>query len=87
MTIKAELAVIPDEQVRPIVVKLGKVRRKKVKQLTKGRGPLLDEVADALAQVRDGMGDTARGRTLVPIVFIYRQKAKKRKGLGLPFGF
>ena len=27
------------------------------------------------------------GRQLVPVVFVYKQKSKRRKGLGLPFGF
>jgi hypothetical protein len=88
---KSELATIAeDEQASeatpPIVVKLGKVKRKRIKQLMRGQGPLMDDVGAALEQVKSGLGEAIRGRQLIPIVFVYREKRKRRKGLGLPFG-
>ena len=87
MSGKAEVATISDDgAVPPIVVKLGKVKRKRIKQLIRGDGPLMDDVAGALQQVKENLGEAARGRQLVPIVFVYKQKRKRKKGLGLPFG-
>jgi hypothetical protein len=87
MSTKTELATIVDDHTTPpIVVKLGKVKRKRVKQLLRGQGPLMNDVAAALDQVKDDLGEAARGRQLIPIVFIYREKRKRQKGLGLPFG-
>ena len=88
MSTKTELAPVTEAEVtHPIVVDLGKQRRKRIKDLKRGRGKLMDEVADAVAQVRASLGAAAQGRQLVPVVFVYKQKGKRRKGLGLPFGF
>ena len=46
---------IKEEQVETapaVVVDLGKKSRKKVKKLRKGKGPLLEDVDDAIAQLR-----------------------------------
>jgi rRNA processing protein Krr1/Pno1 len=72
----------------PIVIDLGKVRRKRVKDLKRGRGRLMGDVHQALNQVRETMGDSIEGKELVPIVLIYRRRRKRRRrglGLGLPF--
>ncbi|HVV81890.1 MAG TPA: hypothetical protein VHE35_02380 [Kofleriaceae bacterium] len=65
----------------PIVVDLGRASRKKIRQLEAGGGPLVDEVADALAQVREQMGDDPRAQHLVPVVLVYSRKRSKDKGL------
>jgi len=71
----------------PIVVDLGKRRRKRIKALKRGSGKLMEEVAAALEQVRNSLGDAHLNNQLVPVVFLYRQKRKRSRGLGLPFGF
>ncbi|WP_338865227.1 hypothetical protein [Myxococcus stipitatus] len=70
----------------PIVIDMGKLRRKKVKELKKGEGALMLEVGDALNEVRDQLGEEVRGKQLVPVVLIYRKKSKKKRdgGLRLP---
>lgn len=72
----------------PIVIDMGKLRRKKLKELKKGEGALMLEVGDALNEVRDQLGEAVMGKQLVPVVLIYQKKAKKKKrrgGLRLPF--
>ena len=63
----------------PIVVDLGKVKKKDVKALEEGHGVLLDEVASVVAQVRDGLGSEGDGKTILPVVVLYRRRPKRRK--------
>jgi hypothetical protein len=67
----------------PIVIDLGKVRRAKIKKLKRGEGPLLDEVNEALEQVRQQLGGD---KQLVPVVLVYAKKSRKRRSL-FPMGF
>ncbi|MDA8018890.1 MAG: hypothetical protein MPN21_15725 [Thermoanaerobaculia bacterium] len=73
----------------PIVVDLGSRKRKRIKQLKRGEGPLVDEVYEAVDAVLEELGEPEEsdGRTVVPVVLLYRRKRKKRKrGLLFPFG-
>lgn len=67
------------EVVTPIVVDLGRRRAKQIKALKKGRGKLMDELAEVLEEVYLSLGDEADGKTLVPVVVLYGKKKKKRK--------
>jgi hypothetical protein len=69
------------QTVSPIVVSLGKQRRKRIRQLKRGRGKLMREVAQVLDQVRGSFGDRAEGKLLVPVVLVYRQKQRRSWGL------
>jgi hypothetical protein len=73
--------------VTPIVVDLGKIRRKHVKLLKQGEGRLVEEVLDVLDEVVEELGDDLEGSSLVPIVMIYERKPKKRRRstIELPF--
>lgn len=76
-----------NQQPSPIVViDLGKKSRKKIKKLKRNEGELIDEVARATEMFRQEMGDKVEGSTLVPVVFVYRKKEKKRKNM-FPFPF
>lgn len=66
---------------RPIIVDLGKQRKKQIKRLKRGEGKLWDEVADVSQEVGLQLGEEAQDKVLVPIVMVYRKKAKKRKGV------
>jgi hypothetical protein len=69
-----------DDGFAPIIVDLGKQRRRRVKRLRKGRGPLLDVVRDTMEELKGSgqLGDR-------PVVFICRQKrgggGGRRRGL------
>ncbi len=68
---------------KPIVVDLGKARRKHVKALrTSGDGKLAREVAETLEHVKANLGAGAEGKQLVPVVVFYRKKSKRGFGLG-----
>jgi Family of unknown function (DUF6200) len=69
------------QSVAPVVVSLGKQRRKRIRQLKRGRGKLMREVAQVLDQVRGSFGDHAEGKLLVPVVLVYRQKRRRSWGL------
>lgn len=70
----------------PIVIDLGRVRRKKIKALKQGRGKLLGEIAAAISEVRANLGSAADGKVLVPVVLLYKKKGgKKNRGLRFPF--
>jgi len=71
----------------PVVIDMGKQRRKKLKDLKRGRGALMLEVGEALNEVRDRLGEEVLGKQLVPVVLIYQKQSKKKRrgGLSLPF--
>lgn len=71
----------------PLILNMGKTKRKRIRQLKRGRGRLVDDVREALDQVSSELGAQASGKEIVPVVLIYRRKRKKR-GRGnmfLPF--
>jgi hypothetical protein len=63
----------------PIIIDLGKISRKKIKQLKKAKGVYLDQVQPAIAQVKANLGVDAAGKEIVPVVVLYQKKARKRK--------
>jgi hypothetical protein len=72
----------------PVIMELGKVKRKDIRQLRDGRGKLLDDVQDAMNEVTRSLGDKGEGKQLVPVVLVYRKKRRGRGGRGLlPFVF
>ena len=75
------------EVITPIIVDLGKTKAKRIKQLKKGRGELMEEVIDVLDEVVEALGDEVDGKSLVPIVLVYEKKPpkKKRTRIYLPF--
>ena len=64
----------------PIVIDLGKTRRKRIKALKRGKGKLME-------MVQADLGDEADGRVLVPVVMLYRRRRRKRKRNRLMFPF
>ena len=71
---------------RPVVVDLGKRKRRLVKELREGRGPLVDEVLETVRQVRTELGeDPDRGQT--PIVVLYERRKKRKRSIGVGFPF
>lgn len=71
----------PGVQVQPIVVDLGKKKKKQIRNLKRGRGPLLEDVADVVEKVRASLPEQLAGKELVPVVIVYRQKKKRSSGL------
>lgn len=59
----------------PIVIDLGRRRRKKVKQLREGRGSLMDDVGGVLEELRAA---GAIGASAQPVVIVVREKRKNQ---------
>jgi hypothetical protein len=72
---------------RPIVVRLGKTRKKRVKDLRRGTGKLMDKVRSAVEIVAADLGTEAAGQTLQPVVLVYKERySAKRRRRGGPQG-
>jgi hypothetical protein len=70
----------------PIVIDLGKVRGKRIKQLKQGEGPLVAEVEEVLRKLRQQADGELVGKQLLPVVLLYQKKRKKiSKGFLNPF--
>jgi len=65
--------------VAPVIIDLGKEKKGRIKDLKRGRGRLMAEVAAVLGEVRAGLGDDADSKQLVPVLLIYKQKRKRRR--------
>ena len=67
------------EAIPPIIVNVGKKRRKAIKSLERGEGKLMDEVSQVISEVRSSLGASEEGKELVPIVIIYQKKTRRRR--------
>jgi len=75
-----------NNQLTPIVLDLGKQKKKLIKELKRGEGKLMDDVHQAVEAVRSSLGAELAGKALVPVVICYERKPSRRGGF-LPFGF
>jgi hypothetical protein len=67
-------------EVAPIIIDLGKKKRKLVKKLRKGRGDLMERVHDVMGDLRTS-GKLTSGSQ--PVVVIVREKKQRRARFGL----
>jgi hypothetical protein len=74
------------DQFPPVVLDLGKTKKKLIKALKEGEGKLMEDVTHAMEAVRSNLGAEVEGKILVPIVIVYEKKAARKSGL-LPFSF
>jgi hypothetical protein len=65
--------------IAPIIIDLGKEKKGRIKDLKRGRGRLMAEIAGVINEVRAGLGEGADGHQLIPVVLIYKKKAKGRR--------
>jgi Family of unknown function (DUF6200) len=64
----------------PVVVDLGKQKKRDINDLKNGCGPLMTEVDAAVERARGKLSDGDKNRPVVPVVVIYRKKGKRRGG-------
>lgn len=74
------------ESVNPVVIDMGVTKKKHIKNLKHGSGPAQTDVDRVMATVRASLAAEADGKVLVPIVMVYKKRAKRR-GRGLFRGF
>jgi hypothetical protein len=60
---------------RPVVIDLGSKKRKQIKKLRKGTGPLMDDLQELLEKLR-AAGHLAPDAT--PVVMVVKQKPRRR---------
>jgi hypothetical protein len=60
---------------RPVVVDLGRKKRKQIKKLRRGTGPLMDDLQELIEKLR-AAGCLEAGAT--PVVMVVKQKPKRR---------
>jgi hypothetical protein len=65
----------------PIIISLGKKKKKAINQLKRGKGGAMDEVMDVVEQVKENLGDQVAGKIIVPVVVIYRKKQRRGRSL------
>ena len=66
------------EGLAPVLIDLGKVKGKTIRQFKEGYGKIADEVRDVVAEVRQD--PEAATRELLPVVIVYRRKRRRRRG-------
>ena len=64
--------------IAPVIIDLGKEKKGRIKDLKRGRGRLMAEVAAVLNEVRAGLPDDGGNQQLVPVVLIYKKKNRRR---------
>lgn len=69
------------EVTAPVIVDLGKKKRKDIKRLKRGSGKAMDEVMDVIDQVQMSLGEQAADKIIVPVVVIYKKKNRRFRGL------
>lgn len=77
-------------EITPIIIDLGKEKRKRIKDLKRGRGKLMAEVARVMSETQMSLGSEADGKEFIPVVLIYKQKKRRKRGnrgLALPIPF
>jgi hypothetical protein len=71
------------EVTEPIILNMGKQKRKRIRNLMKGKGRLWDEVEGVIDEVSIMLEDELDGKTIVPLIMVYRRKPKRKQGRGL----
>jgi len=67
----------------PVLVDLGKRRRKDIKQLKRGEGPLVAELGEVIEQVRAELSGDMQGKTVLPVLVIYEKRPRRSSWGGL----
>ena len=70
----------PTSSPSPLIVDLGRKRRKDVKKLRKGGGKLLDKVTSTLQELKTAGTISSSAE---PVVIIVREKSRRGKGMRL----
>ena len=70
-----------DSTLSPVLVDLGKAGRKRVRDLKRGKGRLLEKVEDAIEQTVEELGDETKGKTILPIVVVVEKRPKKKRNV------
>ena len=70
---------VSTEMTQPVIIDMGRQRRRALKNLKNGEGKLWDEVLDVVEEVKELLGTDADGKVLVPIILLYRERSRRRR--------
>jgi hypothetical protein len=71
------------EVTEPIILNMGKQKRKRIKNLMRGKGRLWDEVEGVIDEVSIMLEDELEGKTIVPLIMVYRRKPRRKQSRGI----
>jgi hypothetical protein len=66
------------------IIDLGAAKRKNIRRLKRGRGPLASDVAAVLSEVENTAA--AAGKTVLPVVVVVKRKKRRAKRALNPLG-
>lgn len=66
----------------PLVVNLGKVKRKTARKLKAGDESVAEQIQESLQQALKDSGQDMEGKVVLPVVLLFERKPKKKR----PFG-
>ena len=73
-------------EVPPIIIDVGTVKRRALRDFKEGHGRLAIDVRTALEETRKGLSADVAKKDLVPVVLVYRKRRRRKKsGGGFPF--
>ncbi|SRR6266446_3163470 len=67
----------------PVIVDLGSKSKKAINKLKDGQGKLMNEVEQAIEQVRGSLPDQDKNKQIIPVLVIYKKKRKRGRGFPL----
>jgi len=67
---------------QPIVLDVGKAKKRDIRDIKRGQGRLLADVHDAVAEVSATAGEQIEDSQIVPVVLVYRRKQRRRRRKG-----
>jgi len=74
---QVSVAQVAAEVLTPVIVPLGKKKKKAIKQLKRGKGRAMDEVMDVVEQVQTNLGEAAAGKVILPVIVVYSKKQRR----------
>lgn len=63
--------------VEATIIKVGKQRKRRIRQLKRGEGRLAQKVDLTLGQVTAMLGDELEGKKVIPVILLYRKKSSR----------
>jgi len=63
--------------VEATIIKVGKQRKRRIRQLKRGEGRLAQKVDLTLGQVTSMLGEELEGKKVIPVILLYRKKSSR----------
>ena len=67
----------------PLIISLGKLKRKKARKLKKAGEPLPGKIQEAIDEAVEKLGAEAVGKTILSVVVLFEKKLKKQRPFSL----